>query len=105
MENREKLEQMATELIETVWENLLWDGMEAVLYEDGETWTRQASAFGEDESKIIYKINLDTWYWVDSFTVIKNDDGEIIKDESMREDFFETMINDTVENLEKIYER
>lgn len=106
MNNKERLVQMATELIEMVWENLLWDGMEAVLYDDGETWTRQASSFGEDEDKIIYKINLDTWYWADSFTVTKNDDGEIVKDESMREEFFDTMINEVIENLEReIYKR
>ena len=103
MENRERLEWMVTELIEVVWENLLWDGMEALLYEDGEISTRRASAFSEDESEIIYKINLDTWHWVDSFAVIKNDDGEITKDESMREKFFDAMVDDTVEELERIY--
>ena len=103
MRNRERIEQMVIELIEVVWENLLWNGMEAVLYEDGETWTRQATVFGGDEDKIIYKINLDTWNWVDSFAVVKNVDGEIIKDESMREKFFDTMIDEVVEELEEIY--
>ena len=103
MENKERLEQMAIELIEVVWENLLWNGMEAVLYEDGETWTRQATVFGGDKDKIIYKIDLDEWHWRDSFAVIENDDREITKDASMREKFFDTMIDEVIEELEGIY--
>lgn len=79
-----------------VWENLIREGMEAVLYKDGDSWTRQEGTVGADEGEVIYRVSLSSDYWGDSYA-LDYKDGEWIKDESMKEDF----IRDITEEILK----
>ena len=74
-----------------VWENITWEGMEAVLYKDGDNWTRQQGSRGVDEEDVIYTLPLDFSYWGDSFFMYRNEDDEPVKDEAMKNDFVEDM--------------
>ncbi|MDN6718489.1 MAG: hypothetical protein L0L51_07850 [Lactococcus lactis] len=77
--------------LEEVWSNITWEGMEAVLYKDGDNWTRQGGSRGEDENDIVYKLPLSFSYWGDSYFITKDEDDEPVKDESMKKDFVEDM--------------
>lgn len=89
-------EKIATEL----WEKLLWENMELVIYNDGDNWVRQQGAQGQDEEDIILKISLSPSYWMDSYAVMIDENGDSIKDEEERESF----ILDEAENIkEAIY--
>lgn len=82
---------MIKKYLNEVWENLFWQGMEAVLYGDGDIWVRQQGTQAWDEDDIVYKLSLSLEYWSDSFFVTVNKNGDLMKDESMREDFIEDM--------------
>jgi len=82
---------MIKDYLNEVWENIFWNGMEIVLYEDGDHWTRQVGSYGTDEQGIVYKLPLSESYWCDSYFVTVNEDGDLVKDESMKEDFIEDM--------------
>lgn len=86
-------------LLETAWDNLLWDNMEVVLYKDGDNWTRQQGSKGTDEDDIVYKMPLDLNYWGDSNVVKKNDEGDIVTDEDEKENFMSDMLHEVVEAL------
>lgn len=77
--------------LEEVWENITWEGMETVLYKDGDNWTRQEGAIGIDEEDVIYKLPLDLNYWEDSYFMYRDEDGDVVKDEAMKKDFMEDM--------------
>ena len=88
-------------LAEEVWENILWEGMESVLYSDGDIWTRQQGSTGVDEDEIIFKVDLSPDNWVDSFAVIVHD-GIAEKDSSMYEEFIQVFSAELIEDLERI---
>lgn len=77
--------------LEEVWENITWEGMETVLYKDGDNWTRQEGSVGIDEEDVIYKLPLDLNYWADSYFMYRNEDEDVVKDETMKKDFMEDM--------------
>lgn len=77
--------------LEEVWNNINWEGMEAVLYKDGDNWTRQEGAIGIDENEIIYTLPLSFSYWGDSYFMYRNEDEDVVKDETMKKDFMEDM--------------
>lgn len=77
--------------LEEVWENIAWEGMETVLYKDGDNWTRQEGAIGIDEEDVIYKLPLDLNYWEDSYFMYRDEDEDVVKDETMKKDFMEDM--------------
>lgn len=77
--------------VEEVWNNINWEGMEAVLYKDGSNWIRQQGSRGVDEEDVIYKLPLSFNYWADSYFMSPDDDGDIVKDESMKRDFMDDM--------------
>lgn len=77
--------------LEEIWENLFWEGMETVLYKDGDNWTRQIGSMGIDEENVIYKLPLSFSYWGDSYFITKDEDDEPVKDEAMKNDFMEDM--------------
>lgn len=77
--------------LEEVWENITWEGMEVVLYKDGDNWTRQQGTRGIDEEDVIYTLPLDLNYWADSYFMYRDEDDDVVKDESMKEDFMEYM--------------
>ena len=77
--------------VEEVWNNINWEGMEAVLYKDGSNWIRQQGSRGVDEEDVVYTLPLSFSYWSDSFFMCLDEDDEPIKDESMKEDFIEDM--------------
>lgn len=54
------------ERIENLFDNLLTNGFEFVLYKDGETSIRQAGSTGEDERYVIRVINLSTNNWAET---------------------------------------
>lgn len=82
---------MIKKYLNEVWDNLFWQGMEAVLYGNGDIWVRQQGTKAWDEDDIVYKLSLSLEYWSDSFFVTVNKNGDLIRDESMKEDFIEDM--------------
>ena len=81
-----------------VWENLIREGMEAILYKSGDSWTRQEGTKGVDEDEIIYRVSLSSDYWGDSYAVDYKDE-EWIKDESMKEDFIHDMTEEILKSI------
>lgn len=73
--------------LEEVWKNAFWEGMETVLYEDGHYLTRQRGSKGTDEDKIVHTISLNKEHWKGAYFVTENEEGNLIKDESMKEYF------------------
>lgn len=86
--------------VKEIWDNIFWEGMEVVLYKDGDNWTRQEGAIGTDEDEVIYKLPLDLNYWCDSYFITKDEDGEPVKDESMKKDFIEDMTSQIKRELD-----
>lgn len=82
---------MIKKYLNEVWDNLFWQGMEAVLYGDGDIWVRQQGAQAWDEDDIVYKLSLSLEYWSDSFFVTVKKNGDLMKDETMKPDFIEDM--------------
>lgn len=82
---------MIKKYLNEVWDNLFWQGMEAVLYGDGDVCVRQQGSQAWDEGDIIYKLSLSLEYWSDSYFMYKNEDGDLVKDETMKPDFIEDM--------------
>jgi len=82
---------MITNYLNEVWENLFWESMEAVLYGNGDIWVRQQGSKAIDEGDIVYKLSLSLEYWSDSYFVTVNEDGDLVKDETMKPDFMEDM--------------
>ncbi|GEQ49807.1 hypothetical protein [Tetragenococcus koreensis] len=82
---------MINSYLNEVWENLFWQGMEAVLYGNGDIWVRQQGTQAWDEGDIIYKLPLSLDYWGDSYFVSTDEDGDLVKDETMKPDFIEDM--------------
>lgn len=77
--------------VKEIWDNIAWEGMEAVLYKDGDNWTRQQGSKGIDEEDVLYKLPLSFSYWGDSYFMSPNEEGDLMKDESMKKDFIEDM--------------
>ena len=65
--------------LEEAWENLLWGGMVANFYANGDSWVRNEGSFN---GGVIYKIELGRENFADSYVM----DGRE-KDENMKEDF------------------
>lgn len=87
-------------LAEEVWENLLWEGMEAVLFEDGEVWVRQKGTVSSGEDEVIYKVDLGPHYWADSFGVEMDEEGNLSTDPEMQEEFVQVFLEETSEFLD-----
>lgn len=79
------------------WDNLPWDGMETVLYVDSDCWTRQQGSTGTDEDDILYKLSLDSSYWIDSSVVNVDDEGNVAVDEDEKENFKELIAEEMAE--------
>lgn len=92
-------EAIKTFVEEEIWENIIWEGMEAILYSDGDTWTRQEGSAGIDEDDIIYKVPLSFYYWSDSYVLAKNEDEDLVKDESVKKYFINDMTNQIYNEL------
>lgn len=92
-------EAIKTFVEEEIWENIIWEGMEAILYNDGDTWTRQEGSTGIDEDDIIYKVPLSFYYWSDSYVLAKNEDEDLVKDESVKKYFINDMTNQIYNEL------
>lgn len=86
-----KMEKGIKNFLEEVWENITWEGMEVVLYKDGDNWTRQQGSRGVDEDEVIYTLPLSLDYWADSYFMYRDEDGDVVKDETMKKDFMEDM--------------
>lgn len=92
--------EMIKRLAGEVWENLLWDGMEAALFEDGYVWVRPKGAVSSDEDEVIYKVDLSPHYWADSFGVEMDDEGNLSTDPKMQEEFIQVFSEETSEFLD-----
>ena len=77
-------EKMIDNYLEAVWENIGWDGTEAILYRDGETFIRAIGSKGNFESEIVATLTLSEYYWADTYLYT---DGELDKD--MKDTFIE----------------
>lgn len=86
--------------VEEVWNNINWEGMEAVLYKDGSNWIRQQGSRGVDEEDVVYTLPLSFSYWSDSFFMYLDEDDEPIKDQSMKECFVEDIETQVREELD-----
>ena len=86
--------------LEEAWENITWKGMEIVLYKDGDNWTREEGSVGIDEEDVIYTVALDLNYWADSYFMYRDEDGDVIKDETMKKDFLEDMEEEIKQELD-----
>lgn len=86
--------------LEEVWDNLFWQGMEAVLYKDGDNWIRQQGSRGVDEEDIVYTLPLSFSYWGDSYFMYRNEDEDVVKDQSMKECFVEDIETQVREELD-----
>ncbi|GEB11602.1 hypothetical protein SEQ01_17930 [Streptococcus equinus] len=74
--------QQLNNIANEIFENLNWDNMEYIIFEDGETAIRHESSQSPQEDKIIRKIPLSSWYWaslLDGY-IIKEDKDWIIYD-------------------------
>ena len=92
MITREILREFAEEIIM----NYELNGMEAVLYTDGEDWIRQSRSFGTDEDEIMVKIPLGQAYGGDSCIWGKDLDED--------KELAESAIGEIIEDiLERIY--
>ena len=88
--------------VEEIWENLVWEGMEAILYKDGETFVRQEGSAGTDEDDIIYKVSLSSNYWGESYALDWDEESEeYIKDKTMKEDFIDDVTNEVLNELKR----
>lgn len=94
--NKEKIRQFVEN---EIWENLLWENMEAVLFKDGDTWTRQEGSIAVDEENVIYTIPLSFSYWSESYAVERNENDEFIKDETIKEEFIDDTTDDIFNEL------
>ncbi|QXN86275.1 hypothetical protein KV134_08680 [Tetragenococcus halophilus] len=86
--------------LEEVWENITWEGMETVLYKDGDNWTRQQGSQGIDEEDVIYTLPLDLNYWADSYFMYQDEDGNVVKDETIKKDFKMDMLGQVKRDLD-----
>lgn len=86
--------------VEEVWNNINWEGMEAVLYKDGDNWIRQQGSRGVDEEDIVYTLPLSFSYWGDSYFMYRNEDEDVVKDQSMKECFVEDIETQVREELD-----
>ena len=88
--------------VEEIWENLTWEGMEAVLYRDGDTFTRQEGSTGTDEDEIVYSVSLSSSYWGESYALNFNQETEEYeKDETMKEEFIDDIADEILEEIER----
>lgn len=92
--------EITKRLAEEVWENLLWDGMEAALFEDGDVWVRQKGVVSSDEDEVIYKVDLSPHYWADSFGVEVDEEGNLSIDPEMQEEFIQVFSEETSKFLD-----
>lgn len=74
--------------------------MEAVLYKDGDNWIRQQGSRGVDEEDIVYTLPLSFSYWGDSYFMYRNEDEDVVKDQSMKECFVEDIETQVREELD-----
>lgn len=95
-----KMDKGIKKFLEEVWESITWEGMEVVLYKDGGNWTRQQGTRGIDEENVIYTLPLSLDYWADSYFMSPDDDGDIVKDETMKEDFMKDMESQIKQELD-----
>ena len=54
------------EIAKALLENIMWDGMEFYITNDGDYGVRQAGSFGENEENVVFKQDLSTTYWQDT---------------------------------------
>lgn len=101
-EEKMKKEQVRSFVEKEIWENLVWEGMEAVLYKDGGSWTRQEGLTGTNEPEIIYSVSLSSSYWGESYALDFNEETEKYeKDETMKEDFINDIADEILEEIER----
>ncbi|MDN6409503.1 MAG: hypothetical protein L0J76_05280 [Tetragenococcus halophilus] len=94
------MKQHIKNFVEEVWNNINWEGMEAVLYKDGDNWIRQQGSRGVDEEDIVYTLPLSFSYWGDSYFMYRNEDEDVVKDQSMKECFVEDIETQVREELD-----
>lgn len=76
---------MIKNYLEEVWENIGWDGMEAILYRDGETFIRAIGSKGSYESEIIATLTLAEYYWANTYLYTNDELDEDMKDTFIEE--------------------
>ena len=58
---------MKQDFAKFVYDNLMHEGMEAILYSDGHACTRQAGSWGNGEKSIVVTVPLGTEYWLEGW--------------------------------------
>ena len=54
------------EVAKEMLKNIMWDGMEFYIKNDGDYGVRQIGSFGENEENVVFKKDLSTTYWQDA---------------------------------------
>lgn len=68
LEDKISVSELYNEALNTVYNNIGWEYMEAVIYDDYDVAFRISGSFGEDEHRVIKVINLSPDYWADTLT-------------------------------------
>lgn len=97
----EVIAMVSEEQLKELYNNLGWNGMEAILLEDGSIEYRQEGSFGDYEDEIIAIMPLDIDYWRDTLTEwgLYDDEYNAIEfdDEEKIADFIEEELKEAFE--------
>lgn len=97
----EVIAMVSEEQLKELYNNLGWNGMEAILLEDGSIEYRQEGSFGEYEDEIIATMPLSITYWRDSLVEweLYDEEKDAVKTEAE-----EKIIEDFIEELKEAFE-
>lgn len=93
---------VSEEQLKELYNNLGWNGMEAILLEDGSIEYRQEGSFGEYEDEIIATMPLSITYWRDSLAEweLYDEEKDAVKteaDEKIIDEFIEEELKEAFE--------
>lgn len=96
------LEIVTEEQLKDLYDNLGWNGMEAILLEDGSIEYRQEGSFGEYEDEIIATMPLVITYWRDTLRDwhLYDEEKDTVKteaDEKIIDEFIEEELKEAFE--------
>lgn len=96
------LEIVTEEQLKDLYDNLGWNGMEAILLEDGSIEYRQEGSFGEYEDEIIATMPLVITYWRDTLRDwdLYDEEKDAVKteaDEKIIDEFIEEELKEAFE--------
>lgn len=78
------MKKLTTQQQKELFDNLGWEGMEAIIFDDGSIEYRQVGSFGDYEEEITKTIPLSITYWRDTLIDwnLYNEESDSIKEEA-----------------------